>query len=207
MGFQLAVNALFFSALFLTDWSRSQKNFLRVGNHFFFPLSPPFRAGLVIFPPVSRRDCCCGVMLRARLGVNDIAWAARQALSSRPLISTNTEIVQRVWAMGGGGEVGGWQYQELWGAMTHFHCPLSCNVCEREPVAGITCVNLVAASMQFQMWRCETFPEASAIFPNIPLILLKMSQTLGSVGFSSLCCIVFTAIMLAQPQTQRTPQG
>lgn len=67
----LAVNPLFFGALvFKTTETAVSSRGLEIGL---------FRAGLVISPPVSRRDCRCGVMLRAQLGVNDIAWAGRQA--------------------------------------------------------------------------------------------------------------------------------
>lgn len=171
MSFQLlAVNLQCF---FFTDWSCSQTNFLRAGN-----LS--FQSGLVISLPVSWRDgdCCGGVTLRAQLGVNDIAWARRQTLSRRPLISsaasfTDTELCKgsgRWVAVGGPYNISSCE-EERW--LTSI-VPLSYDACEQDQVAGIIYINHMAISAPFQVWRCETIPKASAIFLNIPLTLWKV---------------------------------
>lgn len=77
-----------------------------------------FRVGLVISPPVSWRDCCCGGMLRAQLGVNDNClsrWAGvlLSALLQAPQMKGVGDWRWRWW----GADIA---YQVLWGAaMTH----------------------------------------------------------------------------------------
>lgn len=135
-------------------------------------------------------------MLRALLGVNYIGWAARKALSSRPLISAatssaNTELCEGSgwWAAAVGQTISAGVRRS---DDSLPYCLLSHDVCEQEQVAGITYVNLTAISTQFQVWRCETLPEASAIFPNIPLILLKVPYTLSSVSSCHYAIVLYS---------------
>lgn len=82
--------------------------------------------------------------------------------------------VQREWAKSsdGGADNISRRKEERW--LTSI-VPLSYDVYEQDQVAGIINVNHMAISAQFQVWRSETIPKASAIFLNIPLTLWKVS--------------------------------